>query len=214
MRSRSAWRLTSVLLCSALAGCGGLVVFVEDDGTGAGNEGGGSPGPGPGPGPGPTTSTSTSTGTMPTLCQQYCDVWGNCAGAECMSSCESLINGECGPEAAAYLGCFAGTPNNGCDITEDVCLDEYWPWAECLQGGCSTEECGENSDGTCTCFGLCGSSGIEQACYTLLGGDEPGGGVPMMCDCILDGNYIGSCDALDPCSIEGGCCADLIGQFE
>lgn len=206
-----------VLSLGLLAGCGGQVVFVEDDGSGGSGAGGAGPGPGPGPGPSQTsTNNTTSTGTTST-CQQFCSLYAACVDGECISTCENLFNGQCDPQVTALLSCFVTEYSGGCEPLEDACFPEIMSYGECQNANqCFTDSCDAGPEG-CFCTGFCNNGQqIDQQCFTFPdGGPPPPGGQPATCDCYLDGNYVGSCDTAGfECSIEEGCCQQMVGGIK
>ena len=199
----------AVVSVALLSGCGGKVVFVEDD-DGSGGSGAGGAGPGPGPGPN-TTNVSTSTGVA-TICQQFCSVYGACVEDDCNSTCEGLFTGQCDPEVNTLLTCFTAQ-NGNCDTLESSCFAELSAFTSCQnQSPCFEVSCNQDPGG-CYCTGICfDDQQLDQTCYTVDGG-QPGG--PGTCDCYLNGEYFGSCDSFgSECSIEGECCQYLVGGFK
>ncbi len=205
------------LLGLALVGaaCGGKVVYIEDgDGSGGSGAAGGA-GPGPGPGPGPSQTSTTTTGPGDT-CTQFCAVWGACSeGGNCVAECQQLFGDDCDAEANAFLVCLTQNFNGTCEIDGDTCSFELNQYAACTSTGpgCVTDFCDGGGPGGCYCQGTCfGQDLLEQQCFGPMPGG-PGGGPPPppLCDCFFNGEYIGSCDSPGfECSIEGGCCQNLL----
>ncbi|MFO0550784.1 MAG: hypothetical protein U0271_20490 [Polyangiaceae bacterium] len=220
-----------VLFASLNAGCGAKVVFSEDgDGNGgAGGAGTGATGAeGPGPGPGSTTTNTTTNTTGPgstvstgpgTLCDQLCAQFEQCVGPTCLDDCSTIYVPGCEAQADAYLGCILQFLTPQCDLPPDACFAESQNWDACANGGsCTTQECSQGMNG-CNCIGECNGQKIQEQC--TVGGPPPPGGEPpppggppppqVFCDCFENGGYIGSCNQFNlDCSLEGGCCKDLL----
>ncbi len=207
LSSRTA--IAAGLACSLLLGCGGKVVFQEDDGSG-GSGGQGAAGPGPGPGPNTTVSTGS---VIPTnLCQEFCGDYAQCLGSPCLDQCISEYGLGCDEQIDAFLACAVRTFDPSCEFIG--CSEEVSAYADCLNGSqaCVTDGCDDGGPpGNCYCSGTCfGTTFIEQACFFPVPGgpgDPPPPPDGVLCDCYLDGAYVGNCEtgAFD-CSIEGGCC--------
>ena len=166
--------LLVVVAAGLLAGCGGKVVFVEDD-DGSGASGAGGAGPGPGPGPGPT---STSSG-IETVCQQWCNAYGACLDEpNCVNACEGFFTGTCDPELGNLLMCIANNFSGDCDVPIASCSAEQQAYESCLNGpnDCFTEFCEDSPDGSCYCSGICFDQiKLEQQCFFPIPGDGNGG---------------------------------------
>jgi len=86
-----------------LVGCGGTVVFVEDD------DGSGANGPGSGPGSGPGAGPGDS-------CAALCAIAGACLeGTDCSSTCLALYVDGCEAEADALVACLAENLGPDCN---------------------------------------------------------------------------------------------------
>ena len=196
----------AALTLSLLAGCGGNVVVdkssLNEGGSGAG---GGSGGTGT---TGTTTTTVTNTndycGNVCAAANQYDCVGGNVA--QCVSDCIDIFaqSPSCAAEIKALYDCAVQSlPQYGCGGVEQACQTELVDLDNCT--GDTPSPCGGATTCTadtysCSCEGDCNGSLLQVVCK-----GEPG--TTVDCQCLIDGNYKGSCqDNNLSCNLYG-CCA-------
>ncbi|MFO0587160.1 MAG: hypothetical protein U0441_06470 [Polyangiaceae bacterium] len=200
---------------SLFAGCGGNVVLDNPSGSSDGGGGGGGSGGGTTGTTGTTVTTTSGVTTTPTSTSSYCK--GVCAAAlqygcftdgdlaSCIDSCESLFqdNPKCGGEITALYDCAVqALPSYGCDGLEQACPMQMQEYSNCV-GGVTT--CGSNGcvgdQYSCSCTGDCNGYTLEVDCK-----GQPGTST-VDCQCLQDGNYVGSCQDNNLSCDMFGCCA-------
>lgn len=158
---------------------------------------------------GTETGTSTaSTGAPVPVCEQLCDVTGNCL-EDCEGMCAKLEQAQCAAEAQAYLGCLvehydAATcaAPTGCD-----CFNEARLFLECEgSAACGPEVCNASETG-CACTRQCPYGEQKAVCH--FGQDQ----VHYTC-ALNDSCGPNEIDFLDgfTCSLEAGVCGAWFGS--
>lgn len=179
----------------ALAGCGGNVVIDDPSGTGG------------------STSSSTTTVFDPSqFCLEVCtlaDQKGCLQGqsvSTCTDGCATAYEQapDCADEITALYQCAEDSIQQyGCDSPSGMCDAEVDKYSTCVGiSTCGANECGGSGTGTdCFCVGECKGATLETDCQTAGDGS-------IVCSCIVDGSYAGSCTDGDlSCDLFNGCCA-------
>jgi hypothetical protein len=200
-----------IALLTMTASCGGTVTVPDGAGDGAGAAGAES-GARTGAGPSGTSGGDGGLGT-PRYCEDFCaqlSIRPACkVDSGCVQDClaEFAEAGACAPALDAFARCLLDVP--GCDDDHPLCAQKWDAYRGCLQQqGCGEVSCqaGGSSQGItdCACERTC--KGQEQLARCIEGPNQL-----VQCECALDGQLVGVCqadtDASAACDLDGGCCA-------
>jgi len=197
-----------LLALFALSACGGGVV-VETSGAAGGSGGGGAGGGGAG-GAGGAPGQSA--------CEQYCEAHAvTCDDEEaCLANCLEIASyqGICEPELEAQLLCLKAHPPAdpmNCYVSVPECKSELDARLSCVYpaGPCDIGECHIGGKPYIACTITCGGSVYTSDCDSEGPGAEP----PIDCDCRIDGELVGTCQAVTFVGTGTlGCCSDYFAH--
>lgn len=150
-----------------------------------------------------SSSSSSAGGAAPTgACADACASLDDCGGGsdECIASCESIEQRNCGDLHQTWLSCSLGETNTLCGPGPgQVCEPQLRDYLDCDPGFAGELGCIDEGEG-CSCSVFV-SPGIElkQRC------DGAGN-----CECLAGGSSLGFCPGNDfACAPVANCCAGL-----